>query len=84
MFRTAELHRTLPKEGYHQQVPRLREELLMMQMELRTARFPVIVVFAGVDGAGKSETVNKLHEWMDSRWLMARAFSEPSDEERDT
>ncbi len=83
MFRTAELQRKLPKEDFHQQVPRLREDLLMMQMELREADFPVIVVFAGVDGAGKSETVNKLHEWMDSRWLMTRAFGEPSDEERD-
>ena len=83
MFRTAELHRKLPKEEFHQQVPQLREELLMMQMELRDADFPVIVVFAGVDGAGKSETVNRLHEWMDSRWLTARAFGEPSDEERD-
>ncbi|MDG4597748.1 MAG: polyphosphate:AMP phosphotransferase [Candidatus Contendobacter sp.] len=83
MFRTAELRRKLPKEDYHQQVPRLREELLMTQMELRKADFPVIVVFAGVDGAGKSETVNKLHEWLDSRWLVARAFGEPSDEERD-
>lgn len=83
MFRTAELQRKLPKEDYHQRVPRLREELLMTQMELRKADFPVIVVFAGVDGAGKSETVNKLHEWLDSRWLVARAFGEPSDEERD-
>ncbi len=83
MFRTAELQRKLPKEEFHQQVPRLREDLLMIQMELRNAHFPVIVVFAGVDGAGKSETVNKLHEWMDSRWLITRAFSEPSDEERD-
>jgi len=83
MFRTAELQRKLSKEVYHQQVPRLREDLLMMQMELRQADFPVIVVFAGVDGAGKSETVNKLHEWLDSRWLVTRAFGEPSDEERD-
>ncbi|CDH44428.1 polyphosphate:AMP phosphotransferase [Candidatus Contendibacter odensensis] len=83
MFRTAELQRKLPKEDYHQQVPQLRQELLMMQMELRDAGFPVIVVFAGVDGAGKSETVNKLHEWMDSRWLITRAFGDPSDEERD-
>jgi polyphosphate kinase 2 (PPK2 family) len=51
----------------------LREDLLMMQMELRAAAFPVIVVFAGVDGAGKSETVNQLHEWLDSRWLVTRA-----------
>ena len=83
MFRTAELQHKLPKEEYHQQVPQLREELLLMQMELRNAPFPVIVVFAGVDGAGKSETVNKLHEWLDSRWLVTRAFGEPSDEELD-
>ncbi|MFO1371847.1 MAG: hypothetical protein U1F42_05445 [Candidatus Competibacteraceae bacterium] len=83
MFRTAELQRKLPKEDYHQQVPQLRQELLMIQMELRKADFPVVVVFAGVDGAGKGETVNKLHEWMDSRWLITRAFSDPSDEERD-
>jgi len=83
MFRTAELQHKLPKEDYHQQVPGLREELLLMQMELRTAKFPVIVVFAGVDGAGKSETVNKLHEWMDSRWLITHAFGASSDEERD-
>ncbi len=83
MFRTAELQRKLPKGDYHQQIPQLRQDLLMMQMELREANFPVIVVFAGVDGAGKSETVNRLHEWMDSRWLVARAFGELSDEERD-
>ncbi|MER2527335.1 MAG: polyphosphate:AMP phosphotransferase [Candidatus Competibacter denitrificans] len=83
MFRTAELKRKLPKEHYHQQVPQLREDLLMVQMELRAAAFPVIVVFAGVDGAGKSETVNQLHEWLDSRWLVTRAYGEPSDEERD-
>ena len=62
MFRTAELQRKLPKEDYHQQVPRLREDHLMIQMELINAKFPVIVVFAGVDGAGKSETVNRLYE----------------------
>jgi len=83
MFRTAELQRKLPKGDYHQQVPPLREDLLMMQMALRKAKFPVIVVFAGVDGAGKGETVNQLHEWLDSRWLITRAFGEPSDEERD-
>lgn len=83
MFRTAELKRKLPREDYHQQAPVLREELLTVQMALRQADFPVVVVFAGVDGAGKSETVNKLHEWLDSRWLLTRAFSAPSDEERD-
>ncbi|TVR84411.1 MAG: polyphosphate kinase [Rhodospirillales bacterium] len=84
MFRTAELGRAVPKEDYHEQVPLLRAELLEIQQRLRMeAAFPVIVVFGGVDGAGKSETINLLHEWMDTRWLMTRAYGEPSDEMRD-
>jgi hypothetical protein len=35
MFRTAELQRKLPKTDYHEQVPLLREDLLMTQMALR-------------------------------------------------
>ena len=38
---------------------------------------------AGVDGAGKGETVNLLHEWMDPRWLHTHAYGPPSDEERE-
>jgi polyphosphate:AMP phosphotransferase len=58
--------------------------LLDAQQQLRAApRFPVIVVFAGVDGAGKGETVNALNQWMDPRWIVTRAFSDPSDETRE-
>ena len=42
-----------------------------VQQELRkAASFPVIVLFAGVDTAGKGETVNLLNEWMDPRWII--------------
>lgn len=81
MFRTAELNRTLARDDYERQVAVLREELLGLQSELQRADFPVVVVFAGVDAAGKSETVNKLNEWLDTRWLTVRAFDRPSDEE---
>jgi polyphosphate kinase 2 (PPK2 family) len=80
MFRTAELGKTLPKEDYHKTVEVLRSELLAVQQRLRSAPFPVIIVFGGVDGAGKSETINLLNEWMDPRWLNTRAYGAPSDE----
>jgi AMP-polyphosphate phosphotransferase len=47
------------------------------------ARFPVVIVIGGVDGAGKGETVNLLNEWMDPRHIHTHAFFEPSDEERE-
>jgi AMP-polyphosphate phosphotransferase len=84
MFEAAELGRKLSKGEYRKRVPALRVALLEAQQRLRAAApFPVIVVFAGVDGAGKGETVNLLNEWMDPRWIVTRAFGEPSDEERE-
>jgi polyphosphate:AMP phosphotransferase len=81
MFEAAELGQEIPKDEYKARVPTLRTELLEVQRQLSTARFPVIVVFGGVDGAGKGETVNLLNEWMDPRWIVTRAYGEPSDEE---
>lgn len=84
MFRTAELGRKIDKQEYKQREPILREELVQVQQQLRQrGRFPVIIVFAGVDGAGKAQTVNLLNGWMDPRWLLTRAYGEPSDEERE-
>jgi polyphosphate:AMP phosphotransferase len=81
MFEAAELGRAIPKEVFKAQIPTFRTELLEIQRQLTDARFPVIVVFAGVDGAGKGETVNLLNEWMDPRYIVTRAYGEPSDEE---
>ena len=84
MFRTAELGQKVAKSEFNQHEPLLRQALLEAQTNLRVSSgFPVIILFAGVDGAGKGETVNLLNEWMDPRWLITRAYDEPSDEERD-
>lgn len=84
MFRTAELGRKIAKEDYKEREPKLRQELLEVQRKLsQDKRFSVIIVFAGVDGAGKAQTVNLLNEWMDPRWLVTRAYGEVSDEERE-
>jgi polyphosphate kinase 2 (PPK2 family) len=83
MFEAAELGRSTSKADYKARLPALRADLLALQRRLRDAGFPVVVVFAGVDGAGKSETVNLLNEWMDPRWIVTRAYGDPSDEERE-
>ena len=75
--------RPIGKHAYKGEVLLLREDLLAVQQRLRHAPFPVLVLFSGVDGAGKGETVNLLHEWMDPRWLRTHAYIEPSDEERE-
>jgi polyphosphate:AMP phosphotransferase len=84
MFESAELNHKIEKEQYNREAPKLREDLLDAQYDLaQQKRFPVIIVVGGVDGAGKSETVNLLNEWMDPRHIHTHAFPEPSDEERE-
>jgi polyphosphate:AMP phosphotransferase len=82
MFESAELGHKIDKVTYKKEVPLLREALLDAQLELlQAARFPVIILISGVDGAGKGETVNILNEWMDPRHIRTHALDVPSDEE---
>lgn len=81
MFEAAEVGRKLSKRDYKQQVPLLRSQLLELQQQLREAPFPVIVLFAGVDTAGKGESVNLLNAWMDPRWIVTRGYTDPSSDE---
>ncbi|MFV1959356.1 MAG: polyphosphate:AMP phosphotransferase [Planctomycetota bacterium] len=83
MFETAELDQKISKHEYQEQVPALRAELLEAQVRLRELGLPVVVLFAGVDGAGKGETANLLSAWMDPHLLVTRAYGKPSDEERE-
>ena len=82
MFEAAELGHKISKAEYKTRAPLLREALLEAQYELKEqARFPVVILINGVDGAGKGETVNLLNEWMDPRHIQAWAFDTPTPEE---
>jgi len=84
MFESAELGHKIDKETYDREVPPLRAALLDAQMDMaKLAKFPVIILVGGVDGAGRGETVNLLNEWMDPRYLQTHGMGEPSDEELD-
>ena len=84
MFSTAELGQKIAKSEFKEKAPVLRRELLDTQQRLlKHRKCPVIIVFAGVNGAGKGETVNLLNAWMDPRWLITRAYDAPSIEEQE-
>jgi len=62
MFESAELGHKIDKDTYDKEVPPLREALLEAQLDLaKLAKFPVIILVGGVDGAGRGETVNLLN-----------------------
>jgi polyphosphate:AMP phosphotransferase len=84
MFQTAELGQKVSKREFKQQELPLWENLLFLQQRLRNeGNFPVLVDFAGVRGAGKGTSVNLFNRWMDARWIVTHAYTDPSDEEHE-
>ncbi len=81
MFESAELGHEIDKQRYDQEAPELRRALLAAQYELVTqGSFPVVILIAGVDGAGKGETLNLLNEWMDPRHIQTNAMRPVGDD----
>jgi polyphosphate:AMP phosphotransferase len=82
MFEAAELGQRIDKDDYVREAGALRAALLDAQSTLADSGCSVVVIVTGMGGAGKSETVNLLLEWLDARGIETRAMRAPTDEER--
>jgi AMP-polyphosphate phosphotransferase len=82
MFETTKVGRSLDKATFKTQQAALRTQLLQVQRELLQTDIPVIILISGVEGAGKGEVVNRLHEWLDTRGVRTFAFWDETDDER--
>jgi len=83
MLETAEVGNRLGKDIYRKEAPGVRTALLAVQERIATTDLAPIIVIGGAEGAGKSETVSLLLEWMDARGIETHVMWEPSDEERE-
>ncbi|MCB1671150.1 MAG: polyphosphate:AMP phosphotransferase [Gammaproteobacteria bacterium] len=83
MFEVAEVGRSLSKSEYKTLEPQLHFQLLTLQQQLRNSDRSLIVIVAGVEGAGKGTVVDKLNSWFDSRDVRTHAFWDDTDEERE-
>ena len=83
VFEEVESERTreLTSAAFEEQAVTLRVALIEAQRALAEADFPAIMLFAGVDGAGKGETVNLLTEWLDPRRIVTHAYDRLTEEE---
>lgn len=83
MFETAEVGNKLDKAAFKREVPVVRAELLEIQKELAASGTAVAVLVGGVEGAGKTETVNQLLEWLDARGVETHVMDQPTPDERE-
>lgn len=80
MFESIELGHSLAKDKFKKLLPELRTRLLAAHMQLRGQKYPVIIIIAGEDAAGKGEVVKELTEWLDPHGVETHAFWESSKE----
>jgi polyphosphate:AMP phosphotransferase len=81
MLEVAEVGNKIGKAEYKAAVPELRAQLVNAQYELRDKDFPVIIWIAGDDRIAANEMVNRLNEWMDTRFAQTRVFADNTQEE---
>jgi len=81
MLEVCEVGNRVSKEDYKAAIPDLRVGLINAQYDLREADFPVIIWIAGDDRLAANALVNRLNEWLDSRFIDTRVFADPSEEE---
>jgi polyphosphate:AMP phosphotransferase len=82
MFEAAEVGRTVSKDQFKKIEPEIHHLLLTLQRQLRDSDKTLIIIVAGVEGAGKGEVVDKLNRWFDTRDVQTHAYWEETDEER--
>ena len=73
----------LSRKAYDARVPKLREDLVQLQVQLKQSPFKILLIIAGYEGAGRGEVINTLSGWLDPRGVETFAFQEPTDEERE-
>jgi len=75
--------RRLTKLEYGHELPKLQDRLLDAQFELRKQRTrAVAVIVTGIPGAGRSEVVNELLNWLDPKFVTVYGFRPPNEVER--
>jgi len=81
MLEVAEVGNKVSKADYKAAVPDLRVGLINAQYDLRNADFPVVIWIAGDDRIAANQMVNRLNEWVDTRYVETRVFADNTQEE---
>lgn len=71
----------ISKKIYEARTAQLRERLVRLQVELKEQHFKILLIVAGVAGAGRGDVLNTLGGWLDPRGTETFSFQDASDDE---
>lgn len=81
MLEKAEVGNRLSKEEFRALEPQLRVDLINAQYDLRSADFGVMIFVAGDDRIAGHDVINRINEWLDTRYLQTHVLGPLSPEE---
>jgi polyphosphate:AMP phosphotransferase len=81
-LRELDLGKRLDEEAYEARLGALQHRLALLTTRKRFARRSLVVVFEGVDAAGKGGAIRRVTAALDARRYVVVPVSAPSDEER--
>jgi polyphosphate kinase 2 (PPK2 family) len=83
MFEHLDLTPTLPRNDYEKQLKILQVELHELAFQVYVQKCPVVIVFEGMDAAGKGGAIKRLTEKMDPRGYVVWPISAPSGDDKE-
>lgn len=82
MFEIAKVDPSIDKTEFKKEKPNLRTELLDVQFDsIECRKFPVILIFAGMEGTGVVDTIANANTVLDTRHVVTFAHRPPTEEE---
>ncbi len=82
VLNTADYKRKLTREDYGRKLEKLQGELSLLTRHKKMRDRSVVMVFEGMDAAGKGSTIRRITRAMDARFYHIVPIAAPSDEER--
>ena len=82
VLNTADYTRKLDRADYDKSLEKLQGELSLLTRHKKMRDRSIVMVFEGMDAAGKGSTIRRITRAMDSRYYQIVPVAAPSDEER--
>lgn len=73
---------SIPKEEYKARKKKIAQDLFMLQKYLKGEKIPVIILFEGLEAAGKGSVIEFMAESMDPRGFKVFPVLEPDEKEK--
>ena len=82
VLHSADYSRKLEYASYQKQIEKLQGELNLLSRHKKMRERAIVMVFEGMDAAGKGSTIRRITQALDARFYHIVPIAAPSDEER--